>query len=143
MGLDELHARRLATVVAMFESALDRIELVLERAGAPPAESRISRHQIRQTRQMMQNIRGRLKSAVERFSIVPTKPEPRQVLSAELSSLWVMLENAMPRRMKGYGREFAPGDKADWEKLIQGLLKDVEQIRSIVLSDPEPPPGDD
>lgn len=31
--------------------------------------------------------------------------------------------------MKGYGREFDPTDKADWEALIQNLLNDVDQIR--------------
>ena len=30
MALDELHARRLATVASVFESALDRMELVLK-----------------------------------------------------------------------------------------------------------------
>lgn len=39
MSLDELHARRLATVATMLEGALDRIELVLrgienEQSGA-------------------------------------------------------------------------------------------------------------
>jgi hypothetical protein len=40
------------------------------------------------------------------------------VLAAELSNLWVVLENAMPKRMKGYGKEFDPTDKGDWEHLI-------------------------
>jgi len=45
MALDELHARRLATVASVFESALDRVELVLKSLessygdGAPPVEA--------------------------------------------------------------------------------------------------------
>ena len=138
MALHELHARRLATVINVVESALDRIELVLrgiesnkDPGGAGP---RISAEQIRQLRERMESLRDRLKQAVERFTIQRTKPEPRQVMAAELSALWVTLENAMPKRMKGYGREFAPDDKNDWERLVQGLLRDVEQIRKIALT---------
>ena len=69
-------------------------------------------------------------SAVPRFAIHPHKPDARQRLNAELASLWVILENARPKRLKGYGREFAPADRTDWEKLIQNLLDDFESIRT-------------
>jgi len=77
---------------------------------------------------------ARLREALERFSVRPSKPEPRQILAAELSTLWVVLENARPERVKGYGRKFAPADKADWESLVEGLLRDLEEIRSIALA---------
>ena len=47
----------------------------------------------------------------------------------------------MPKRMKGYGKEFDPTDKGDWEDLIRSLLNDVEQARRIVLDvDPQAGP---
>ncbi len=55
------------------------------------------------------------------------------MLIAELSTLWVILENARPERMKGYGVEFAPPDKAEWENLIQALMHETELIRGAVL----------
>jgi hypothetical protein len=67
------------------------------------------------------------------LSIQLRKPEPRQVLAAELSTLWVVLENARPERMKGYGREFSPADKADWENLIEGLISDIKEMRRILV----------
>ena len=82
----------------------------------------------------MQGIRKRLEHAVGRFSLQLRKPEPRQVLAAELSSLWVVLENARPKRLAGYGKEFDPVDKTAWENLIRGLLDDVERVRQIVLN---------
>ena len=41
--------------------------------------------------------------------------------------------NALPKRLKGYGREWQPADKADWERTIQSLLHTVKESRSLVL----------
>lgn len=133
MPLDELHARRLETVMAMVANALDRIEHLLTslEAGGPAARSaRLTPEQIRGMREECDAIRRRLREAARRFSIRPHKPDPRQTLMAELASLWVILENARPRRLKGYGREFAAADKSDWEMLIQDLLREIESLRS-------------
>lgn len=138
MALDELHARRLATVVTLVENALDRIELLLrgiEKGGeAARSAAEINSEQIRQIRNRSEEIRRRLREASERFAIRPHNPDPRQTLGAELSSLWVILENARPRRLKGYGREFDPADRTDWEALIQALLHDVDQIQNALAT---------
>ena len=134
MALDELHARRLATVASVFESALDRMELVLkslESASDEPLPPRDE--QICQAREKMETVRNRLSESLRRFSIQLRKPGPRQVLAAELSRLWVVLENARPERMKGYGREFSPADKADWKNLIEGLMSDIKEIRRLLV----------
>jgi hypothetical protein len=136
MALDELHARRLATVGNLFDAALDRMELVLRSAekGADGREtSRISAEQAQFIRDRMATIRSRLHEGLRHFSVQLYKPEPRQMLIAELSTLWVILENARPERMKGYGREFASLDKAEWENLIQALMHETELIRSTLL----------
>ena len=140
MALDELHARRLATLGNLFDSALDRMDLVL-RSAAGSADvgevSPISVDQARFIRNKMAAIRTRLHEALRHFSVRLQKPEPKQMLIAELSTLWVILENACPERMKGYGVEFAPQDKAEWENLIQALLDDTELIRDTVLKGKE------
>ncbi len=136
MALSELHARRLATVAKMFEAALDRMELTLravEEGGEATSIARISVEQVRTIRDRMSAIRDHLREGLEHFSIKLQKPEPQQMLVAELSTLWVILENARPARMKGYGQEFAPHDKADWENLIQALMRDTESIRRVVM----------
>jgi len=147
MALDELHARRLSTVITVFEKALDRVELVfqaVEGGSSQPGVTTpgsLSPRQTRRLHEVVQGIRQRLEYAVNRFSLQLQKPEPKQVLAAELSSLWVVLENAMPKRMKGYGKEFDPTDKGDWEDLIRSLLDDVERARKIVLDvDPQAGP---
>jgi hypothetical protein len=135
MALDELHARRLETVATVVEAALDRIELVLRGSegveGVSHLASRFTPEQARHMREVMARIRQRLAQAMQRFEVARRKPDPRRVLNAELSTLWVVLENALPKRLKGYGKEFAPGDKAEWEDLINSLLGELEQIRSV------------
>jgi hypothetical protein len=131
MALDELHARRLATVVTLVENALDRIEPLLGGMAAAGRQTRgaaLTSEQIRKIRPRCEEIRRRLHEATERFSIRPQKPDARQTLGAEIASLWVILENARPKRLKGYGRDFDPADKGDWENLIQDLLDKVESI---------------
>ena len=135
MALDDLHARRLATLISVFESALDRMGFVLkslESAGGGES-SPVRAEQIRLGREKMTAVRKRLSEALKRFSIQLRKPGAKQVLTAELSRLWVVLENARPERMKGYGREFSPADKADWEKLIEGLMSDIKELRRVLV----------
>jgi len=75
-----------------------------------------------------------LEKVVERFDLRLSKPEPQQIIAAELSSLWVVLENALPKRLKGYGREWEPSEKTDWEKTIHHLLHAVDELRALVLN---------
>lgn len=139
MALDELHARRLATLLSLMESALDRIERALEgieRGGEAAAAARLGAEQARGMRRSTEHLRRRLREASERFQIRPRKPTARQSLGAELASLRVILENARPQRMKGYGREFHPADRADWEAMIQDLLREVERLQDALASPP-------
>ena len=129
MALDELHARRLATVASIIEDALGRVEVVLQSLEGGTATSPIKSEQIQKAREKMAQMRRRLHGALGRFSVRLSKPDPRQVLAAELSTLWVVLENARPERLKGYGKEFTPADRKSWEELMRALLEDLEQLR--------------
>jgi single-stranded DNA-specific DHH superfamily exonuclease len=140
MALDELHARRLATVASILESAFDRVGLILNtiEESQENTGSSIKAEQIQQAREKMRELREMLHQALERFSIRVTGPEPRQMLAAELSALWVVLENARPERMKGYGRQFAPADRERWEELIRALLQGLEELREITREGRDP-----
>jgi hypothetical protein len=136
MPLDELHERRLATLMIVFGDALDRIELALATAQGghpvdpepPPTDA-----EIREIRAAVNDVRRRLEAAVVRFDVKRARPGWRQRIAAELSTLWVVMENAMPKRMRGYGREFRPQDQLDWESLIRDLLRDIDRMRDTKL----------
>jgi hypothetical protein len=137
MALHELHARRLATVASVIESSLDRIELALraaETAGRDPLNpGRLSRERVKRIREKASQMRRELRRGLNRFSIQRPRRALHQTLAAELSTLWVTLENALPKRLKGYGRDFDPADRVEWEKLIRDLLRDIEQIRALAV----------
>jgi hypothetical protein len=72
MPLDELHERRLATVMNLFEDALDRIELLLkgaEQLREADTESRPEAAAIGNIQLAVRRIRRRLQSAAERFEV--------------------------------------------------------------------------
>jgi hypothetical protein len=117
---------------AIIEEAFDRIESMLEQVRKPEGGPQPDASEISNLRMSVGRIRRRLQAAAERFKVNRTRPQWRQRLAAELSALWVVLENAMPRRMRGYGRELAAQDRADWEALIRDLLHEIEHMRRIV-----------
>lgn len=140
MALDEPHARRLSTVAVLIEDALRRIEAVLRSIDDAGAESHraFTQEQIGLAREKMAMTHGRLQAALQSFHVTIHRPEPQQVLAAEFATLWVILENARPERLKGYGREFTPKDKIEWTALVDSLMGDLDQIRNILLDNRRP-----
>ena len=137
MALDEVHAIRLSTIVTVVEAALVQIDVAL-RATEDLADTNekaepLTMSQVRQLRRSIGDIKSSLRQAEKRFSVRPVQPEPRQVIVAELSALWVTLLSSKPEMMKGYGREFDPHDKKDWERMIHDLLSHVESMRKLAL----------
>jgi hypothetical protein len=126
----------LATIGNLFDAALDRMDLVLRSADESRdggEGSSLSSEQTRFIRDKIATIRSRLRAGLRHFDVRLQKPEPKQMLVAELSTLWVILENARPERMTGYGSGLTPEDKADWENLVETLLQETELIRGMVL----------
>jgi hypothetical protein len=75
MALDGLHARRLATVITVFERALDRLELVLQpleggsRQPGVVTSGHFSPGQVQRLREAVQGTRQQLEYAVPRFPL--------------------------------------------------------------------------
>src|SRR5260370_30030317 len=124
MALNEAYERRLTALVALIGESLDRVERLLRNQNSSGKDQarQITSEQIHQVHQKAETIRKRLAEAIEHFRLRPQRPELRQVAAGELSQLWVMLENARPEKMKGYGIELAHSDRQQWDSLIQQLL---------------------
>ena len=135
MKIDEHHRHRLETTVQLIAESMARCEqwLATSREGIV----RVVRRSIEENgREQLARDLDRLRAALERFAMdfeLEAQPvDLAQVLNAEFSSAWVMLENCRPQRMKGYGVAFDPKGAAALNQSIDGLLRQVEALRKEV-----------
>ncbi|SRR5712691_766052 len=138
MKLHELHQRRLEATVSLVEDGLERMERLLTEGGQDrivrAVEGTISADERASLRESVQKLREALHLLAERFSLERRPLDIRQVLNAELSSAWVMLENCRAKRMKGYGVEFEPQVSAALEESVEQLLAQVIALRAKLRS---------
>ncbi len=134
MELHELHKRRLEATVRLVEDAMDRMERLLAEGGREgivrAVEDSFSAEERREFGEEVRRLREALADLARRFSLERHPMEIRQVLNAELSSAWVMLENCRPKRMKGYGVAFEPEQRRALEESVEELLGHVRSLRS-------------
>ena len=86
-------------------------------------------------RQILEELKRLRAVLIEFSSVVELEKhslDVRQILAAELSSLWVMLENCRPKRMKGYGVPFQPETRQLIEQQIERLLERVAALRAVL-----------
>ncbi len=134
MKLHELHQRRLEATVSLVEDALDRIERLLAEGGQAgiirSVEDTLSAEEGAAMREKIRRLRDDLNAFATKFCLQRRPMDIRQVLNAELSSAWAMLENCRPKRMKGYGVEFDPQMRAALEESVERLVAQVTALRA-------------
>lgn len=135
MKLDDHHQRRLEATVQLLEESIARCQRWL--AGSGEGIVRVVRTSIDESdRARLADELERLRAALERFAAefeLQARPvDLAQVLNAEFSTAWVMLENCRPKRMKGYGVAFDPADAATLNGSIDRLLGEVETLRNTI-----------
>ncbi len=133
MELHELHRRRLEATLPLVENGLDRMERLLEGSGekgiAHAVESTLPEEERTILLEKIRRLRNALRTFAERFALREHQLDLRQVLNAELSSAWVMLENCRPKRMKGYGVEWEESVRAELDEHVNSLLAQVIALR--------------
>jgi hypothetical protein len=135
--LHELHARSLESTLILADESLLRMRRLLREAGQEGIVRQV-------TNTMNEDARHDLIGAIDElardfqsfaadFSLEQHDLDLRRVLDAELSSLWVDLQDCRPDRMKGYGQTFTPEAGALLENRIERLLARIEAIRTTLL----------
>jgi hypothetical protein len=109
MQLHELHARSLESAVILADGAARRMERLLVEAGQEGLIRPISNS-------LSPDSGEKLLAQVREFSARPV--DIRQVLSSEVSALWVIFEDCRPSRMRGYGQDFSPEASAALDAFV-------------------------
>jgi hypothetical protein len=136
MNLHEFHTRRLESTVALAETAIDRAQQLLRASGRNGVVRRVNDSLSPALRDALLGKLGELRQSLEalaaEFSLAAHPLDIRQVLDAELSTLWVMFENCRPARMKGFGQAFDPRARVALEAHVEKLLSAVLSLRRLV-----------
>jgi len=133
IALHELHQRRLEVMVELVDNALDRVERLVEKARREgiikTVQNPFSLPERDRLLAKSRELRAELREFASRFGLRRHEADLRQILNAELSSMWVMLENCRPKRLKGYGQPFSPEAWEALEESIERLTAMVSALR--------------
>ncbi|HWQ03611.1 MAG TPA: hypothetical protein VNL38_03945 [Candidatus Nitrosotenuis sp.] len=132
MKLHELPERRVAVTVRLVDTSLQRIVSVLahdpQQHLGRTLEDSLPEAQRKEILQRIQHLRAELRTFAERFELPAQKTDVRQILNAELSTIWTLLENCFPKRMKGFGVTFDDAQRNALEADLMRLVAQVERL---------------
>jgi hypothetical protein len=132
MKLDELHRRRLEATVQLLEESIARCRRWLNGTGegiVRVVRSSIDESERERLLREIDLFHAELHRFAAHFELEPRAIDLAQLLNAEISTAWVMLENCRPKRMKGYGVAFDPGVAAKLDAEVDRLLERVGVLR--------------
>lgn len=115
---------------------MDRLEALLipgERVSiTKKVENRLGPEESARMLVGIRELRRLLPSFMERFDLRRRRVDVRRVLSAELSTAWVMLEDCRPKRMKGYGVKFDDHTREELDESVDQFLAELVALRQRV-----------
>ena len=132
MKLDDHHKRRLEATVQLLEESVARCRRWLTGTGEgilrvvhtsiePAERERLLRE--------LEELHAALHRFAAQFELEPHPMNLAQLLNAEFSTAWVMLENCRPKRMKGYGVAFDPTAATKLNGEVDHLLDRLTVLR--------------
>ena len=132
MKLDDHHQRRLEATVQLLEESIARCRRWLSGPGEGilrVVEASIDPAERERLLREIDLFHAALHRFAAEFELEPRPMNIAQLLNAEFSTAWVMLENCRPKRMKGYGVPFDPAAATNLNGEVDRLLERVEILR--------------
>lgn len=136
MKLDEHHRRRLEATVQLLEESIARCRRWLGGTGegiVRVVRSSIDEGERERLLRELDLFHAALHKFAAHFELEPRAVELGQLLNAEFSTAWVMLENCRPKRMKGYGVAFDPDVASRLNAEVDRLLDRVDVLRKEIV----------
>lgn len=132
MKLDDHHQRRLEATVQLLEESIARCRRWLTGTGEGilrVVQTSIDPAERERLLRELDHLHGALHRFAAQFELEPRPTNLAQLLNAEFSTAWVMLENCRPKRMKGYGVDFEPGVATKLNGEVDQLLARLDVLR--------------
>ena len=136
MKLHEFHARSLESTLILADEAMLHMERLLREDGQTGiirrVESTLTPEFQLTLLQEVARLRSLLAQFATEFSLEPHLLDVRRVILAELSSLWVNLQDSRPDRMTGYGKIFDEDASRLLLVHVEKLLGQVNNMRMLL-----------
>ena len=124
----EPQQRRVETTLMLVDKAVQRVEFLLDRAvrhhGPSGVTSSLDEQTVRRLRERFRQLQDAAAELYRGYGFHGRRLDLERVLDAELSSLWEMLEDCRPERMRGFG----PME----EQTARQLEADIQPLLDIV-----------
>jgi hypothetical protein len=136
MKLDDHHQRRLEATVQLLEESIARCRRWLAGTGEGilrVVQTSIDPAERERLLREIDSFHAALHAFAAEFELEPRPMNLAQLLNAEFSTAWVMLENCRPKRMKGYGVVFDPATATMLNAEVDRLLEHVEVLREEIV----------
>jgi hypothetical protein len=132
MKLDDHHQRRLEATVQLLEESIARCRRWLTGTGEGilrVVQTSIDPAERERLLREVDLFHAELHRFAAEFELEPRPMNLAQLLNAEFSTAWVMLENCRPKRMKGYGVAFDPDVSTKLNGEVDHLLDRLAVLR--------------
>ncbi len=136
-GLTDNHRRVIASGMLVVDAAAVRILDLLEDRNSPTAmkviEGSVTESESEQARASLLQLQALIASFVRKYDLQPSKKNLRRILAADVSQIWVALEDSRPVRIRGYGA--MPISSAEsLEADLQEMLLLANRLRALLNS---------
>ncbi len=134
-GLSDNHRRVIASGMLIVDAAAVRMLDLLEDRNSAAAmktiEGSITENEREQVRAGLLQLQALIAYFVRKYDLQPSKKNLRRILAADISQIWVALEDSRPARIRGYGA--MPISSAEsLETDFQEMLLLANELRSLL-----------
>jgi hypothetical protein len=136
-GLSDNHRRVIASGMLIVDAAAVRMLDLLEDRNSPAAmktvEGSVTEAELEQVRAGLLRLQALIAALVRKYDLQPSRKNLRRILAADVSQIWVALEDSRPARIRGYGA--MPISSAEsLEADLQELLLVANRLRALLNS---------
>jgi hypothetical protein len=136
-GLSDNHCRVITSGMLIVDAAAVRMLDLLEDRNSPAAmktiEGSVTESEREHVRASLLQLQSLITSFVRKYDLQPSKKNLRRILAADVSQIWVALEDSRPARIRGYGA-MPISSAQSLEADLQELLLVAHRLRALLNS---------